>query len=832
MKVDLEWLKDYVDWSATVSEADLIESINRQLGEVEAVIDLTEKYAQAEVVLIKRIRPHPNSTKLRLIDIVTTQGMATVISADSELGVNKWAVWLPPGSTVPATWGSPRSVTVTTRVLAASQSDGFLASAAELDIASVSDRVFLIDSDSWAPIWPGGPDLDRPETATKFVDYVGFGTVLEIENKMFTHRPDCFGLIGVGREIGAIIGAEFKQPQWYRSETEIGQTTDKFLTVKIESPDNVGRLRAAVITDLKVQQSSLAVQARLAAVGLGSVNNLVDVTNYIMYITGQPTHVFDRQKLIGVSRSATNLNLIARRSTAADSLDLLNGQAIDFGDDNSQPATVIATDKVAVALGGVMGDSQTAVSLKTTEVVLEAANFNMNDIWRTTMNYGLFTAAATCFSRGQSLLATAPVSRYAAKCLAAVGGGQVVSEYDCFVRKPEPTKSIRIDLAAVNKRLGIDQPQSRSVDLLRRVGFEPEPVADNLIDISPPFWRTDIAIFADIVEEIGRLSGYENIAPVLPTRSLKPAATNQSLAFKQSLRLCLAGAGANEVLNYSFVSRQLLVDAGQDPAASFALKNPLSPDLAFYRQSLTPSLMAQALVNSRASQQPTQALFEIGFVHRRDGPVDADGLPLDQPRLGLVYQAPPQAVGAAFYSARRYADIIAASLGITFEYRLSLDSDLSRGWLDPYPAGRRATIWLESVAIGVVGQIDDCRAGFEIDPEQLSRLCRSARKPYRPLSKYPLTYQDLTLRLPTTVAYGTIYDCLKQELERINQKQGYDGWIELVSIYQPPTDQTIYQPSWRIRLQSYQKTLKTAAATVVLQQLAGAAKAHQATVVR
>ena len=817
MQINLNWLKDYVAWDSKVSAGELADLIGRRLGEIEASVDLADKYAGVEIARVASVEVFPGRDRIRRAVIETSRGSETVVCGAPNLSPGQLAVWLPVGETVPATWGSSQPMVLAAKEIAGVVSQGMLLSPAELDWGSDNEGIVILNDPARARFWLDRDQLAEPQPGQSLTEYLDLGLVVDVENKMLTNRPDCFGLLGLAREVAGIVGQPFRSPDWYRLEKAKNQLEAP--KIKIDCPDQAARFRAVRLMGLTVKPSAVEVLARLSSVGIKPVNNLVDVTNYMMYLSGQPTHAFDWLALGQPSSFGV------RRSRKGDELELINGQSLSLG--QQQPATLVVADDQPVALGGVIGGQSSAVSQQTTEVLLESANFDMYDIWRTTMNYGLFSPAATRFSRGQSQHQVDPVSRRGAELLALVGEGSIVGDYDCWPAPAELPPPIKVSPDFINGRLGTELSPERIQEILAGVELPSRLIQTGQLVVEIPFWRTDLSIAEDLVEEVGRLAGYEAIIPVLPVRSIGAPTTNRQLRFNRDLRQILAGAGANEVIGYSFVGSGLLQASGQSEDESFTVQNPLRPKLQFYRQSLTPTLVDLIRPNQRSGQAPL-GLFEIGYCHWRGGPVDDDGLPIDQPRLGLVYLGPKTSPDQPFYAARRYLDLLAKKLGVEFDYRPGAKTDLVASWLAPYPAEARATVRLGQQVIGVVGQLDPQLAGFEIDPNDLRLQAETLAQSYQPLGRYPASYQDLTLKLPAK----TLYADLLASLESVLAQTEFRHQLSLLSIWSPPDQTAVKHVSWRLELAAADRTLSTETVSELVGQLAAAARQdHKAALV-
>ena len=832
MKVNLNWLADWVDLKLPQSE--LLENIGRHLGEIEAVENLSDKYAQALIVKVVIIRPHPQADHLKicLIDDGQTvkgltrqsQGLIEIICGASNLREGMLAVWLPPGSVIPNSYAKDR-VTLDSKTIRQVVSHGMLASLFELELGQLADEILDLSAESSASqskLWsiPVGDQL----IGRSFAEVLGLNTlVLDLENKMFSHRPDCFGLLGLAREIAAITGSRLKKPAWYNLDQDLSLTTsDEHVNLKINCPDLAPRFRAYYLRDLVVRSSPLKLRIRLATVGIKPVNHIVDLTNYVMYVSGQPTHAFDYDKLLKLSRRPTlPLNLVVRLSRQGEELSLINGKVLKF----NQPALVIATDKQPVALAGIMGGSATEVDDQTKNVLLECAHFDMYQVRRTTMDYGLASEAATRFIRGQSLRQIPPVGQYLSQLVTeSTQGSSESGAYEYLnSARIRPAEPVVVGLDFINQLLGSQLTLTTVRKILSAVDFEIDVLKDRRLAIKPPFWRTDLGIAEDIVEEVGRLYGYHRLAPSLPSRPVRAAAADGLLSLKTRVRACLSARGANEVMGYSFVSADFARQAGYDLNQAFHLANPLNPQLAIYRQDISASLVATVEVNQQQGYH-NFALFEIGSVHRRQPTaIDDEGLPVDLPRIALVYAADNLESLNHFYVARRYLDLLGRSLGLSLECEIvtKFPPDWEQ-FSQAHQADNRGLIVCQGQPLGIIGicrQQPNC-AGWEIDGRQLLDAFEKLpeRYSYRAVSRFPKSSQDLTLRVPLQIAYGQICRSFDKVLAKYPAKQ----WIishRLMSIFQPADQPDTKHLSFRITVSHYQKTVSKSEVSEIIHQL-------------
>ena len=825
MKVSLNLVKEYLD--LPIGKNELVELIGRRLGEVEQVIDLKSRFKGALIGRVVACQPHPQTSKLKICQVddgAQTQaprdsdGYLNVVCAGANVVPGQQVVYLAPGVSVPATAASDQPQVLAAKEIKGVVSQGMIASLAELGLGeSEADILDLAEADNpYSVALKPGADFAKTYALDDFL--------IDIENKMFTHRPDCFGLLGVAREIAGINHQAFKSPAWYTLKALKTTTKDEQLTVAINDQAPVSRLSARVIDSVTVKPSPLKFQFKLATLGFKPINNIVDITNWVMYLMGQPLHAFDYHKLQARSQGQPP-TLMARLSKPAESLKLLGGKTLKF----DKPATVIATDSQVVALAGIMGGSETEVDHKTTKIVLEAATFDMYDLRRSTMHYGIFTEAATRFTKGQSPHQNLIAQTLAAELIQQLAHAQASPSYhDTASNLPAPAE-VTFEPEFINRRLGAELTPERISELLTNVEFDIKPTTGSALRATVPFWRSDIAIAEDLVEEVGRLGGYENLELKLPTRPALPPPVNQLLELKKALRTCLSAGGANEVLSYSFVGQDFLHKATQPPELAYQLTNALSPKLEYYRLSLTPSLLEFVYPNLRQNYDQF-ALFEIGVAHSQDRPLEADNLPSERQLIALVCSQKAPQGPSAFYVARRYLDLLAAKLALEFSYQ-PLEANDQDPLTKVYHPQRSARVICGVRPIGVVGEfksqvatnfkLPPLTAGFEIDTDLILKAPHQTI--YQPLLVYPASYRDLTLQVAKDLSYSQLAASLREVLT----KTGHWFSLEPVSIYS--ADDKTKNVSFHVRVAATAATLTNKEVSKIVEQLVQRArKDHRA----
>ena len=807
MKVSLNIIKQLINFELPPVD-ELVARVNQQLGGVEAVIDLSAKYGGARIVRVVECAKHPNADRLSVTNIDDggavadvprdEGGLVQVVCGAPNVHADMWAIWLPPKSTVPASFDDDEPFMLDARPLRGVLSQGMLAAADELDIGADHEGIVEIHEHDV----PAGVELTA---GAGFAEMFGLDDyVLDIENKMFTHRPDCFGQLGVAREIAGIFHQQFTSPDWYKSEQKVA------------------------IRNVTVQPSPLWLQCQLVAMGGKPINNIVDATNYVMLLTAQPTHAYDYDKLRGHK-------LEARLARDGEKVSLLNGKEYELTADD----IVIADGEGVIGLAGIMGGADTEVSDGTKNIVLECANFDMYALRRTAMRHGIFTDALTRFNKGQSPLQNAAVLK---QLMSMVGGLQASEVFDkrndrlmvmqhdsrvTFGSAGKETISIFdwgavtgvlvLESTFVNERLGTEFSPQEICRILKNVEIkaheEPEPNTPYQFEVIAPFWRTDLELPEDIVEEVGRLYGFDKLPRQLPMRSIKPVPRNPRRQLKQAIRQSLSRAGANEVLTYSFVHERVLKNAEQGPSRAYRLNNALSPDLQYYRTSVLPSLLDKVHANIKAGHDEFM-LFEIGKIHDKELPLTDENLPSEQTFVDGVYASKKPHTGAPFYKARKLVDRLLADINVEADFVKIAES----GADVPAPFDGQRSAWIVAKngdKLGIVGELSqtarrnfklpDYTAAFSLDIEKL-QVCLTENREhnYRPLSRFPSISQDISLRSSVEISHDELLRAVRQCLDG---SENLHCQVQTLGIYQPKDDAAIKTTTFRLTFTSYQQTL-------------------------
>lgn len=581
-------------------------------------------------------------------------------------------------------------------------------------------------------------------------------TVIDIE--ITSNRGDCLGYIGVARELAAATGKELIMPKIELDESEKDVT--EFADVQIDEPDLCGRYTARIIEGLKIGPSPDWLKNRLEAVGLRSVNNVVDATNYAMLETGQPPHAFDYDKI-------AQGKIIVRKAHAGEQIVSIDGTQCELNTD----MLVIADPNGPVAVAGVMGGLDTEVGEKTTRILLEDAHFDPVSVRTTSRKLGLPSEAAYRFERTVDIEKVDWASKRTAQLMIQVGGGKVAKGVvDVYPKKPEQ-KKVTLRLSRLNKLLGIEIPAEEAMKILSALSFEPK-VKDDSVTCTVPSWRSDVYREVDLIEEVARVHGYDKVPTERKIRiEVVPADPRQKLA--ESIRTHLNACGFYETINVTFVDNsiaELFSEAGAK--RHLAVRDELRKSANLLRQTLIGSLLGVLKTNVNAKNLPCR-IFEIAdtFV-----PAEKQGgeLPVQKTKLAMVCDGD-------FRDLRGVIEGLINSIG--------RNAQIDFVPVDLIWAQTGAKILLNSQPIGAAGIVSEavrqkldfkditpCAA--ELEFEQLMALAGGAVK-VKPIPRFPAIQRDLSIVVGEAILWADIIQAIKSkasgELEDIRFVGIYRG---------------------------------------------------------
>jgi phenylalanyl-tRNA synthetase beta chain len=774
MKIPMSWLKDFVEISLT-PEA-LAERLTLAGLEVESVRHVGELWDRDKVFVgqIERVTRHPEADRLVLATVEYGAGKPmTVVTGAPNLyeyvgqdlagGRGPRVVFATAGVRLVDGHSEGRNIVkLKPGKIRGILSEGMVCSEKELDLSDEHEGVLILPAD--APV------------GTPLIDYLG-DAVLEFDIKgAFGHLQS---VVGIAREVAALTGQAFHPPVDAQEVAAIPLTPEApFCGIEIAAPDLCPRYSAALIEGLQVGPSPYWMQQRLLRAGMRPISNVVDVTNYVMLEMGQPLHAFDYD-LLRSRAQGDRPTIIVRRAKPGERLTTLDGV-----DRPLDPEMLLITDTAgAVAVAGVMGGADTEVSDGTTRVLLEAANFNFLSIRRTSQLMKLSSEAASRFGKQvDPELTTAALTR-AAQLLADLAGGRIVPIYgDVYPGKRAPV-SIDLDPTYAHRLLGVTIPVGEMVQILRALEFGVTETTGAegqlMLHVDVPSYRLDVRIPADLVEEIGRIYGYDRVPTTLLDDELPPQRTNLALLGEQTVRDLMTGCGLDEVITYTMIDTdddRKLLTAGKPPNAALPAEqdyvrvlNPLSAERAHLRRTLLPSLLNTARANLRFRERV--AIFELGRVFY---PRPEETLPAEPRRLSALLVGPREPAGwqahdgtpLGFFDIKGVVETLAERLDLTdVKWERAADAP------GMHP-GRTARLLVSGEAIGVVGELHPlARAAFdlpdlpvavmELDLDRLLVGWGQAH-PMDEVSNQPAVYEDLAVIVDEATPAAQVAGLIRQ----------------------------------------------------------------------
>lgn len=779
MIISVNWLKKFTQIDLGVHELELL--IGSRLVEVEKSTNLSDKYKDVLAVKVVSSKDIEGSDHLHVVMIDDggkregvdrdENGHVQVVCGAPNVTEGMMAAWLPPESIVPQTYSEAEPFKLSKKPLRGVMSNGMLASASELGL--FEDHTGIIELDK--TLAPGSLLTE----AYGLDDYL-----LDIENKSLTHRPDTFGIVGFAREVAAITAKQFETPEWLKPVDKHYEIKDKSMMPEVNIDDaNLSAQYSAVVLSGadSTKQSPLEIQTYLARIGMRPINAPVDVTNYLMMATGQPLHTFDYDKLVALSGGKPQIHV--RLGKTGEKLLLLDDREIEVTPDD----IIISAGDVAIGLAGGMGCKNTAIDESTKNILLEVATFNLYNMRGTQMRHGIFSEAITRFTKGQPSALCLPVLHEAVRLLGEWSGAKPVSDVVVAKGNDDSNQSVVLEASYANKLLGTDISTDEIETLLKNAEFEIKREVDKL-EVLAPYWRTDVHIAEDLVEEIGRLRGYDAITPTLPLRASKAVSPSSFDVFRAKVRRLMARAGANEIYSYSFIHGDVLSKNSQDKDNSYRITNAISPDLQYYRQSLTPGLLA--LINPNVKQGYDRfAVYELNKTHSKVLGRNDENLPIEANMLAYVETDKKSDGSAAFYQAKAVLEFVLSTLGVK-HYLSSGEEAGDATYARPFEPKRSGVVTSGGKVIGIVGEyktnvksgnkLPDYTAGFELDLDQLFAVYDENLSSYKAPSKYPSTSRDVCFQVADHQTYGAIMFALEQASSSLDINLSF----EPIDIYQ------------------------------------------------
>ncbi|MDY6825667.1 MAG: phenylalanine--tRNA ligase subunit beta [Bacillota bacterium] len=742
MRVPFSWLLEYID--PGLSPQELGERMTMAGIEVEAVESFGSPLPGVVVGQVKGIRPHPGRDNLVLVDTDTGNGIHKIVCGAKNMAVGDKVAVARPGAVLPGGWE------IKERPIYGVTSAGMLCSARELGLELGSDQEILI--------------LDKNITVEEKVDQVlGFDDQILCLD-LTPNRADCLGMLGVAFEVAALTGGKVKMPAMNLPETEI--PVYEAVKVDIDDRNLCPRYTARVIREIQIGPSPIWMQMRLMKAGVRPINNIVDISNYVMWETGQPLHAFDLQLL-------KERKILVRRARMGEKLITLDGVERALTDED----LVIADNNKPVGLAGVMGGENTEITAATREVLIEAAVFNPTSIRKTARRLSLPSEASQRFERGVNPEAVMWAQNRAALLLNELAGGKVLSgvvDENYSTVKPH---HLSVSACRISRILGIDIDTAEVSALLDNLGFSISPSEDDLIEVTIPLRRADVRIEEDIVEEVARLYGYDRIPLTLPRGELIENREKEEERFKDAIKEIMISAGFYECIAYSFINpsglRQLRLP-DNDPRMNYIpVRNPFSEEQSAMRTTLVPGLL-KAVQHNCSFSEVNQLLFEVGSVYMADS-LPLKEQPAEKPILGMAVTGIIPEQNWVIPSGKADFFVIKGVLETIFKrYGIERVRFIPQAFPFTHPA-RSAMVKVDDNVLGFIGQIHPEVAGdWEIDQPvtvseiDLTLLFKMAQPVpcFTPLPRYPAAKRDIAVIVDKNIA--------SEELAQVIEEAGRD----------------------------------------------------------
>lgn len=715
LNISYNWLKEYV--KLTVTAHDFAKKISLSGPSVDHITEIKPNFDRVVIGKILKIEQHPNADKLHVcqVDVGGKQPLNIVCGAPN----------IAEGQKVPVVLvgGKVGDFEIKAAKLRGVDSEGMMCSQRELGIGEDHSGIFIL---------PDYVEVGLPfEKVMPLAD-----TILDME--VTSNRPDAMCVVGIAREAAAILEEKFLYKDPKPNLSVIG--SPKKLSVTVKEAKLCPRYEAAIMTDVKVEASPLWMQQRLLSAGLRPINNLVDITNYILLEFGQPMHVFDYNKL-------ENREIIVRLAKKGEKILALDGKEYELSADQ----LVIADGENPVAVAGVMGGELSAATVETKTIVFEAANFDPVSVRKTARVLNLHSDASNLYEKGLHPEGTHPALLRAIELAKELAGGKMANDIIDVDNHKFKAKAVRLNSDNITRILGVEIKAEKAKAIIESLGFEANAKAKSGLEVVVPWWRDrDIEGEHDLIEEVARIYGYQNLPTQLMAGQLPVdfCASNE-FQLEDKVKDLLAGFGATEMFSYSFISEKNIIDAGLDPADAVRIANPLSLDFEYMRTSLIPGLLQ--IISENAGFYNQIKIFDLSKIYlKHEGDLPKETMTLAIACVGA-------SADEALSDLRGLWEGLTVKLGLNYEFG-AFDKKAAY-WSDNSQAikGEQTIGGIGLIDKGVAAKfgIKKSVAAAYVDCAALLAAARLAPS-YVPICKYPGIELDISLEVDDAVAYGQI----------------------------------------------------------------------------
>jgi len=760
MRVPLAWLREYCDPDLDVRGVE--ERLTMTGTKVEAVhhhgVGAVESFVVGRVL---EAAAHPNADRLKVCQVdlggAGADGPATIVCGARNVAAGQAVAVARPGAVM------PDGTTLKEVKLRGVSSEGMILAEGELDLGSDGGGILVLDAlELDAELAPGTPLADLLPISTD---------VLELE--ITPNRPDCLGVYGVARELHAASGASLTEPPWREDPGSSGELDGA--DVAVECPELCRRFTARAFEDVAIGPSPLWLKARLIAAGQRPINNVVDITNYAMLLTGQPLHAFDLDRVAG-------RRLVVRRAHEREQVQTLDGQTRTLDSE----IVLIEDADGPTSIAGLMGGARSEVHADTRNVLLEVATWSGPNINRSSWKLGLRSEASGRFEKGLQPEQCMHAQAVASRLIVELCGAKLLPGTIDLAWQPSAPRVIRLREFRVEAILGVPVPAARQAEILQALDFEVEPATDGLDVTVPALRRDDVTREIDLIEEVARIDGLDRLPATLPARRGAAGRLSHPQRLRRDAEDAMVGRGLHEVVGWSFADPDLLDRLTLPPEDEMRdvvrLENPLSDAQSIMRPTLLGSLLDAARHNV-SRNGPDVAIFESGTVYRAskaDRPADehhALGVLLSGALVPSSWRGAP--VQADFFATKALLSTLLAKLRVDWSVR-------PRSWPFLHP-GRGADVLVGGEVLGFLGELHPRVAGawdlqgaaaFAIDLDKVLAASPPAVE-FRAFASVPSLRQDLAVTLPDAISAAEALECVRaaagETLEEVSVFDVYAG---------------------------------------------------------
>jgi len=772
MKLSYNWLKELT--GCKLSPEKLAKILNLHVASVEKIEKLGRELDKVIVAEILEIKKHPQADKLQVVKVKTNKKIYKLVCGAFNIKVGDRVPLALPGAKL------VNGMIIQESVIRGEKSQGMLCAEDELGVGEDHTGILILDQ--------------KTKIGEKVSKVLGLDeTVIEIENSALTHRPDLFGHLGFAREISAIIDSKLK----IKNSTLKLKTKNLLkLKVKVENYKDCPRYMAVVIDGIKITPSPVWLQNRLRNLGLRPINNVVDITNYVMMEVGQPLHAFDANKLAPAnyeSKRITNKTIIIRKGRKGEKLLCLDGVERKIDED----ILVIADVKKPIALAGIIGGEKSGINEKTKTIVIESANFNSAVIRKSGRKLGLRTEANLRFEKGLPLIFPEQGIFRVIELIEKITGGKVTSKiYDIKNKKTEKLlkrpRKISLKIQKISDLIGKKIADKQIIKYLTSLEFGVKKVNGRLL-ITVPLHRNDIEHPEDVIEEIARLYGYEKIKPQPIEAKSTLTLGDKLLKLEKNIKNILISLGFDETYNYSFYGENLINLLKLNKDEHLEIVNPLNPDQKFLRVSLLPKLLENAVKN--ISSFDHFKIFEIGKIYKGREEKYLSGLVLEKNQR-------------IFYLVKGLIETILEKIGFE-KNQISYQParNINYQYLN-YLTG----ILIDGKLVGVFGQVNEILKNnlkipadigvFEINCETIVNF-KIRPKTFERISPYPPIFRDLAFLVPKKIIFTDLFKTIKNFHPLIYSVEPFDVFES------EKLGKDVRNIAFHLTFQSFERTLKS-----------------------